>query len=154
LGGFDRSRWIRAAFTPADDPPGMSTTSLPTTTTTAAKRIERPAFTRTRRAVIRLQAAHVTRQVINELIAQPEPRYGRPPTHVRLDALTARYAALGGEPADLLAQRRTFGHGGAFRRLGQALQARHDEWTRRELDAAQTARAHRHEIGGDFSVLP
>jgi hypothetical protein len=34
------------------------------------------------------------------------------------------------------------------------LQARHDGWIRRELDAAQTARAHRREIGGDFTIAP
>jgi hypothetical protein len=129
----------------------MSTTSLHTITT-AARPIERPAFTRTRRALIRLQAAHITRQIVNELIARPEPRHGHQPTFVRLRELTDRYAALGGEPSDLLAQRRTFGTG-AFSTLRQGLQARHDEWLRRELDAGQAARAHRREIGGDFSVL-
>jgi hypothetical protein len=34
------------------------------------------------------------------------------------------------------------------------LEARHDNWMRRELDAAQTARAHRREIGGDFTIAP
>ena len=72
----------------------MTATYLQTTATTA-KPIQPPAFARTRRALIRLQAAHVTRQVINELIAQPEPRHGRPPTHARLHALTERYAARG-----------------------------------------------------------
>ena len=52
---------------------------------------------------------------------------------------------------DLLGRRRTFR---AFSTLRQGLQARHDEWLRRELDAGQTARTHRHEIGGDFSVQP
>ena len=132
----------------------MTTTTYTGTAATTAKPLRPPAFTRTRRALIRLQAAHTTRQIIRELIAQPEPRHGRRPTSARFQELTDRYAALGGEPADLLAQRRTFGRGGGFRRFGQALQACHDEWPRRELDAAQTARAHRHEIGGDFSVLP
>jgi hypothetical protein len=134
----------------------MSTTSLHTTTTTgaAAKPIELPAFTRTRRALIRLQAAHTTRQIITELTARPEPRRGRQPVTARLDALGEAYAALGGDPADLLGRRRTFRFGEGFQALGRALQARHDDWTRRELDAGQTARAHRYETGGDFSVLP
>ena len=34
------------------------------------------------------------------------------------------------------------------------LQARRDDWVRRELDAAQTAGAHRREVGGDFSIVP
>jgi hypothetical protein len=45
----------------------------------------------------------------------------------------------------------------AFARTRRAiirLQARRDEWLRRELDAGHTVRAHRHEIGGDFSVQP
>ena len=43
----------------------------------------------------------------------------------------------------------------AFPRTRRALirlQARHDDWIRRELDAAQTARAHRRETGGDFTI--
>ena len=72
------------------------------TTGTVTGRIELPAFVRTRRALIRFQAARATRQIIDELIAQPEPRCGRPPTDVRLDALSERYATLGGDPADLL----------------------------------------------------
>jgi hypothetical protein len=122
---------------------------------TATRRIELPAFTRTRRALIRLQAARATRQIIRELIARAEPRHGRPPTHVRLDALTERYAALGGNPADLLGRRRTFGRRGTrLRSLRGLAAARHDEWLRRELDAGQNARAHRQETGGDFSTLP
>lgn len=44
----------------------------------------------------------------------------------------------------------------AFARTRRALirlQARRDEWLRRELDVGQTVRAHRREIGGDFSIL-
>jgi hypothetical protein len=131
----------------------MSTTTLHTTTGAAAKPIELPAFTRTRRALIRLQAAHTTRQIINELSARPEPRHGHKPATSRLDALSERYTALGGDPVDLLGRRRSFDVGNGLRALGQALQARHDEWLRRELDAGQTARAHRYETGGDFSTL-
>ena len=58
---------------------------------------------------------------------------------------------LGGRISDLLGRRRTF-H--VFSTLRQGLHARHNEWLRRELEAGQTVRAHRHEIGGDFSVLP
>jgi hypothetical protein len=122
---------------------------------TTTKRIELPTVTRTRRALIRFQAARVTGQIIRELIAQPEPRHGRPPAHVRLDALTERYAALGGNPADLLGRRRTSGRRGKrLRSLRGLAAARHDEWLRRELDAGQSARAHRQETGGDFSILP
>ena len=52
-----------------------------------------------RRALIRLQAARTKRRLIDELIAQPLPRYGREPAFARLDRLTARYAALGGDPS-------------------------------------------------------
>jgi hypothetical protein len=121
---------------------------------TTTKRIELPTVTRTRRAVIRFQAARVTGQIIRELIAQPEPRHGRPPAHVRLDALTERYAALGGDPADLLGRRRTFGRRGKRVHPLRWLAARHDAWLGRELEAGQSARAHRYETGGDFSILP
>jgi len=40
------------------------------------------------------------------------------------------------------------------RRALVGLQARHDAWIRRELDAAQSARAHRREVGGDFTIVP
>jgi hypothetical protein len=52
-----------------------------------------------------------------------------------------------------LVRRPTFGVG-AVSTLRQKLQSRHDAWLRRELDAGHNARAHRHEIGGNFSVLP
>lgn len=45
----------------------------------------------------------------------------------------------------------------AFSRTRRALirlQARQDDWIRRELDAAQTVRTHRREIGGDFTIAP
>ena len=128
----------------------MSTTYLHSTATTA-KPIQPPAFARTRRALIRLQAAQITRRIVDELSAQPTPSHGRRPAFARLDELTERYAAIGGEPPDLLGRRRTF-H--VFSTLRQGLHARHDEWLRRELEAGQTVRAHRREIGGDFSVLP
>jgi hypothetical protein len=128
----------------------MTATYLQTTATTA-KPIQPPAFARTRRALIRLQAAHITGKIVAELNAQPAPGHGRRPAFALLDELTARYAALGGEPPDLLGRRRT-PH--VFATLRQGLQARHDEWLRRELDAGQTARTHRHEVGGDFSVRP
>ena len=132
----------------------MTTTTYTSTAATTAKPLRPPAFTRTRRALIRLQAAHTTRQIIRELIAQPEPRHGRRPTSARFQELTDRYAALGGEPSDLLGKRPPFSGGGAIRALRSSLRARHDEWLRRELDAGQTARAHHREVGGDFHVLP
>ena len=128
----------------------MSTTYLHSTATTA-KPIQPPAFVRTRRALIRLQAAQITRRIVDELSARPTPSHGRRPAFARLDELTDRYAALGGEPPDLLGRRQTFR---AFSTFRQQLQARHEDWLRRELDSGQTVRAHRHEIGGDFSVLP
>jgi hypothetical protein len=132
----------------------MATTTVTHTTTAAAKPIALPAFPRTRRALVRLQAAHVTRLVMQELIAQPEPRHGRQPAFVRLDALTERYARLGGEPTDLLGRRRTFTVGEAVRPIGRALQTRYRDWQRRELDAGHATREHRYEIGGDFGTLP
>jgi hypothetical protein len=130
----------------------MSVTSLRTTTATT-RSFRWPVLAPTRRALLRLQAARVSRQVIDELVDRREPRHGHQPHVARLDELADRYATLGGEPSDLLGRRRTSG-GGAFDGLRRTLRARHDAWLRRELDAAQTARAHRHEIGGDFSVLP
>ena len=61
-----------------------------------------PAFGAVRRAAIRLQAAHVTRGMIRELIAVPQTTAPRTPLFARLDALQERYAALGGDPADLV----------------------------------------------------
>jgi hypothetical protein len=62
-----------------------------------------PAFARARRAAIRFRAARITRAMIRELLAIDRvPIPGRQPLFVRLDALTARYKALGGDPADLL----------------------------------------------------
>ena len=55
-----------------------------------------------RRAAIRLQAAHVTRDMIRELPAVAQTTAPRTPLFVRLDALQERYAALGGDPADLM----------------------------------------------------
>ena len=62
----------------------------------------RPALGAVRRAAIRLQAAHVTRGMIRELIAVPQITAPRAPLFVRLDALQERYAQLGGDPADLV----------------------------------------------------
>ena len=77
-----------------------------------------------------------------------------PATHVRLDALSERYATLGGDPADLLGRLRPFSRRGKRLRSMRRLAARRDEWLRRELDAGQSARAHRYETGSDFSILP
>jgi len=128
----------------------MSTTYLHSPATTA-KPIQPPAFARTRRALIRLQAAQITRKIVDELAAQRAPGHARRPAFARLDELTDRYAALGGEPPDLLGRRHTFR---AFSTVRQQLQARHEDWLRRELDSGQTVRAHRHEVGGDFGVQP
>ena len=84
----------------------MSTTYLHSTATTA-KPIQPPAFARTRRALIRLQAAQITRRIVDEHSAQPTPSHGRRPAFARLDELTERYAAIGGEPPDLLGRRRS-----------------------------------------------
>jgi hypothetical protein len=62
----------------------------------------RPALGAVRRAAIRLQAAHVTRGMIRELVAVPQTTVPRTPLFARLDALQERYTALGGDPADLL----------------------------------------------------
>ena len=70
----------------------MSTTYLHSTATTA-KPIQPLAFARTRRALIRLQAAQITRRIVDELSAQPTPSHGRRPAFARLDELTERYAA-------------------------------------------------------------
>jgi hypothetical protein len=56
-----------------------------------------------RRALIRHQARQTTRRIIIEALAlHTEPRHNRQPLFARLDALQTRYAALGGDPADLL----------------------------------------------------
>jgi hypothetical protein len=55
-----------------------------------------------RRAVIRLQAARVTRGMIRELVALPQIAAPRAPLFARLDALQERYAQLGGDPTDLV----------------------------------------------------
>ena len=60
----------------------------------------RPTLGAVRRAAIRLQAAHVTRRMIRELVAVPQTTAPRTPLFARLDALQERYAALGGDPAD------------------------------------------------------
>jgi hypothetical protein len=58
---------------------------------------------RARRALIRIQAARSTRRMLRELHAiHTEPTPGRRPPFARLEALTARYEALGGDPSDLL----------------------------------------------------
>ena len=127
----------------------MSTTYLHSTATTA-KPIQPPAFARTRRALIRLQAAQITRRIVDELSAQPTPSHGRRPAFARLDELTERYAASA-------ASRPTCSDGGgrsaSSARSGAAAGPPRG-LARRELDSGQTVRAHRHEVGGDFSVLP
>jgi hypothetical protein len=55
-----------------------------------------------RRAAIRLQAAHITRGMIRELVAVPQIAAPRTPLFVRLDVLQERYAQLGGDPAALV----------------------------------------------------
>jgi hypothetical protein len=60
-----------------------------------------PALGRARRALIRVQAARTTRRMIAELEFHLEPPPGRQPLFVHLDALKARYEALGGERSDL-----------------------------------------------------
>jgi hypothetical protein len=60
-----------------------------------------PAFARTRRALIRFQAARTTRRMVDELEFHLEPAPGRQPLFVDLEALRARYEALGGDPSDL-----------------------------------------------------
>ena len=60
-----------------------------------------PAVARARRALIRIQAARTTRRMIAELEFHLEPVPGRQPLFVHLDALKARYEALGGDPSDL-----------------------------------------------------
>jgi hypothetical protein len=62
----------------------------------------RPALGVVRRAAIRLQARRVTNGMIRELVATPQIAAPRTPLFVRLDALQERYAALGGDPADLV----------------------------------------------------
>jgi hypothetical protein len=76
----------------------MTTTAL----THAATPLQRPALTAARRALIRIQVARTANRIIAELTARPEPRHGRTPTFARLDLLTERYAALGGDPTTLL----------------------------------------------------
>jgi hypothetical protein len=58
-------------------------------------------FTRARRVVVRLHAKRITNRMIDELEFRLEPRRRGEPLFVRLDALAARYEALGGDPSDL-----------------------------------------------------
>ena len=62
----------------------------------------RPVLGAVRRAVLRLQAAHVTRAMIHELLSAPQLAAPPTPRFARLDALQERYAQLGGDPADLV----------------------------------------------------
>lgn len=62
----------------------------------------RPALGAVRRAAIRLQAARVNGRMIRELVTAPQIAAPRTPLFLRLDALQERYAALGGDPADLV----------------------------------------------------
>jgi hypothetical protein len=55
-----------------------------------------------RRAAIRLQAAHVSRGMIRELVAVPQTTAPRAPLFARLEQLQERYAQLGGDPAVLV----------------------------------------------------
>jgi hypothetical protein len=83
----------------------MSTQLSPDVTmgATAISASHRPALCAVRRAVIRLQAARTTREMLRELVAVPQPSAVRgTPRFVRLDRLSERYAALGGDPTDLL----------------------------------------------------
>lgn len=135
----------------------MSTTSLPTTHT--ATIMSSPRFAGARRALIRLQAARAGTTIIRELIAETPPRHGREPTFLRLDRLAERYAALGGEPADLLRSgRRPPALRGdrasaLLRRAWQSCARAHDDKIRRELHTQHERLAERHAIGGSYSDL-
>ena len=62
----------------------------------------RPAFATVRRAVIRRRAAHVASGLLREMTAGAPLTAPHKPLFVRLDALQKHYAALGGEPGDLV----------------------------------------------------
>ena len=79
----------------------VSATPVPSTVDYPAV-AARPALGGVRRAAIRLQAAHVIRGMIRELVTVPQIVAPRPPLFVRLDVLQERYAQLGGDPADLV----------------------------------------------------
>ena len=83
----------------------MSTQLSPDVTmdATAIRASHKPALNAVRRAVIRVQAARTTNEMLRELVAVPQPAAVRgTPRFVRLDELSERYAALGGDPTDLL----------------------------------------------------
>ena len=80
--------------------PTMSTSAVGTSVQ-AGGHTATPAFGRVRRLVVRRQAARVADAMIRDLLAVPQPFAGRP-RFARLDALTARYEALGGDPSDLV----------------------------------------------------
>jgi hypothetical protein len=96
-----------------------------------------PAFARTRRAIIRLQAARLAQRIAEGLV--PAPRPGATPPWVRLDRLTTRYRALGGDPARLAHLR---GPSRRETRVSRATAARHERL------------AHQYEVGGSYSDLP
>ena len=78
-----------------------ATAAIPRTSDERSIVVAHPAFCAVRRAIVRLQAAHTTRAILRELVAIPQPVAGRKALFVRLDVLSERYAALGGDPADL-----------------------------------------------------
>jgi hypothetical protein len=137
----------------------MSTIS-PSTTDTATRTITlSPRLAGARRALVRLQAARASTTIIRELIAETPPRHDREPTFLRTDRLAERYAALGGDPADLL---RSGGRppavrgdraSGLLRRAWQSCARAHDDNIRRELHAQHERLAERHATGGDYSDL-
>ncbi len=137
----------------------MSTTSLPTTDTTTRTITLSSRLAGARRALIRLQAARASATIIRELIAETPPRHGREPTFLRLDGLAERYAALGGEPADLLRSGgrppalRADRASGLLRRAWQSCARTHDDFIRRELHAQHERLAERHATGGNHSDL-
>jgi hypothetical protein len=55
-----------------------------------------------RRAAIRVQAARVTGGMIRGLVTAPQIAAPPTPLFARFDVLQERYAALGGDPADLM----------------------------------------------------
>ena len=98
---------------------------------------------RTRRALIRLQAAQITRKIVDELSAQPAP--GRTPGGVRASRRADR--PLRGARRRAARPARAATDVPRNQRAPASTEARHDGWLRRELDTGQTARAHRPETG-------
>jgi hypothetical protein len=60
-----------------------------------------PVFVQARRALILMQTARATGHMIHDLRFHCEPRRRHEPLSARLDTLSVRYDALGGDPSDL-----------------------------------------------------